>query len=154
MAFFDDMNKALESYPETNVVIEIIDFKQVDGNDLNVNENATFQVQVTNKGPLNLTDVKLRLTALNDALLVGVAGSLVPEKTSAPLQIHGGGGSRITETFTLKAPPDPTPKKQAKTDLLKVTLDTWDANLDRILIDNSKPLDSVNDVQAVKVIGD
>jgi uncharacterized repeat protein (TIGR01451 family) len=150
MAFFDDMTKALETYPETNVVIEIHDFKPVNGNALDVGEDATFQVKVTNKGPLNLTNVKLLPTGVNDALLHIDVGALVPTRHSNPLEIHGNGGSRITEPFTLRAPDKPT--KNGKTEeLLKVTLDAWDANLDRILIDHSNALDVPFDIQEYAV---
>jgi hypothetical protein len=153
MAFFDDMTQALETYPQTNVDIEIIDFKPANGKALNVDEVATFAVKVTNRGPLNLTNVRLLLKALN-AKLIGVAGQPVDSKHSATLaEIHGNGGAKITETFSLKAPSKPT--KQGKTeDLVKVTLDAWDANLDRILIDHSNALDSPSAVKAAEVIAE
>jgi hypothetical protein len=154
MAFFDDMTQALETYPATNVVIEIVNFKPVTGTALNVNEDATFEVKVTNKGPLNLTNVRLHLEAQNDAKLhdkVG-AGLLLDTLNSLTLlEIHGDGGAKITETFRLKAPSKPT--KPGKTeDLVKVTLDAWDANLDRILIDHSNPLDAVKATKAAEVV--
>jgi hypothetical protein len=162
MAFFDDMNTALETYPETNVVIEIVNFTPVTGTALNVDEDATFQVKVTNNGLLNLTDVKLRVKAQSNAKLKEiVAGQfpqdpprviLVDDLLSNPLlEVHGNGGAKITETFTLKAPHKAT--KPGKTeDLVKVTLDAWDANLDRILIDHSNALDSVNATKAAEVV--
>jgi hypothetical protein len=155
MAFFDDMNDALAVYPVDDVLIEIIDFS-APGDVLNQDEEATFKVKVTNTGPLNLTGVTLRVQGRHGARLkrppIGVpntplresraaaaitASLYVDELVSAALpDIRGHGGSRTSETFTLKAPDAP----QASQILIKATLEAWNANLDHILNDHSDPL--------------
>ena len=153
MAFFDDMTAALETYPVTEVLLEIVDVVFPE-NVLNVGEEATFKVKVTNTGPLNLTGVTLRIKGQHGATLKNPGAILtnppvvtraaarlvslfVDELVSAALpQIFGHGGSQTSETFTLKAPDAP----QASQILAKATLEAWDANLNHILIGHSDPL--------------
>jgi hypothetical protein len=153
MGFFDDMTTALAEYPVNDVVLEIVDV-DAPGDVLNVSEEATFKVKVTNNGPLNLTGVTLRIKGQHGALLRNPNGVLDPnpltaeaaaitpvlfvaEFVSDPLPtIFGDGGTRTTGTFTLKAPAAP----QASQTLVKATLEAWDANLDRILVGHSNPL--------------
>ena len=80
MGFFDDFTNALETYPETGVQLEIVEVSFPDSV-LNVEETATFRVKVTNTGPLNLTDVSLRIKGLNGATVAnnGAAAPFVSE---------------------------------------------------------------------------
>jgi hypothetical protein len=48
VAFFDDMLKALEKYPTTDVDLEIVDV-DVAGDALNAGETASFRVRITNR---------------------------------------------------------------------------------------------------------
>jgi hypothetical protein len=155
MAFFDDMTAALATYPVTDVALEIVDVV-ISGNVLNVTEEATFKVKVTNNGPLNLTGVTLRIKGQHGATLRGpgiiftpppavprvAAGSrevspFVDEFVSGVLPtIFAHGGSQTSDSFTLKAPES----AQASQTLIKATLEAWDANLDHILNGHSDPL--------------
>jgi Aminotransferase class-V len=72
MSVIDDLTAAVETYPKSNVHIHIED-PQFPGEVLNVDEEGTFKVRVTNNGPLNLTDVSVKITGLNS---VQVSGSL------------------------------------------------------------------------------
>jgi hypothetical protein len=154
MAFFDDMTAALAIYPVDDVLLEIVDFvTPAPGTVLNVGEEATFKVKVTNTGPLNLTGVTLRIKGQHGATLkrplVVVtprasrvapaisASQFVDELVSAALPtIFGHGGSQTSDTFTLKAPDAP----QASQQLIKATLEAWDANTDHIMNGHSDPL--------------
>jgi hypothetical protein len=154
MPFFDDMQAALETYPETNVTIEIVDVVLSTGDVLNVNETATFRAKVTNTGPLNLTGVTVRIRGLSGATVKdsGAAAPFVTEFVSAPLPtINGHGGSQLSvgSKYTLKAPAS----AQASKNLVRATLEAWDGNLDHILLAHSDPLTSVKGIYAAEVVG-
>ncbi len=171
MAFFDDMTSAVSTYPETEVTIEIIDVV-TEGNALNVNEQASFKIKVTNNGPLNLTGVTLRVKGLNGTtlkkpLVVDSPGIPAASSKSARIdaqpaqfvsefvttalpQISGHGGSQTSAAFTLKAPASAS-NGTAK-NLVKATLEAWDANLDHILIGHSDPLDTVKGIYSAEVV--
>lgn len=142
MAFFDDMNDALEIYPVDNVTIEIIDVTFT-GNALNVNEEGMFRVRINNNGPLELTDVSLKISGQNGAKVKGSAPQLVfaSEFVVGGVQvatIAGHGGSVVTtgSKFHFKAPAG---AQDSKT-LIKATLEAWNANLNHILNGESDPL--------------
>jgi hypothetical protein len=157
MGFFDDMTAAVASYPVDDVLIQIVDFTFPDAV-LNVGEEATFKVKVTNTGPLNLTNVTVRVKGLHGAKLRNpgvilddttiprptaraaaqiVVAQFVDELVSRPLPtILGDGGTATSEVFTLKAPEVP----QASQTLVKATLEAWDADLTNPLVGHSDPL--------------
>jgi hypothetical protein len=62
MSVIDDLTAAVETYPKSNVQIQIED-PQFPGEVLNVDEEGTFKFRVTNNGPLNLTDVSVKIKA-------------------------------------------------------------------------------------------
>jgi hypothetical protein len=64
--FFTDMVQAVEDYAEANVRIEITDVFIKD-QALNTDEKMEARAKVINNGPLNMTNVILRITALNGA---------------------------------------------------------------------------------------
>ena len=148
MAFFDDMAAALQAYPETYVMLEIVDVSFPD-DVLNVNEEATFKVLVYNNGPLQLTGVRVRIKAKHGATLkrpgfiaARLARDLLPQPprefvdeqvSDAMPPIAGYLGLETTQTFTLKAPAG----AQASTTLIEVTLYAWDASPDHILLNLS-----------------
>jgi hypothetical protein len=66
MSVIDDLTTAVETYPKSNVQIQIEDV-EFPGDVLNVDEEGSFKVRVTNNGPLNLTDVTVKLKGLNGA---------------------------------------------------------------------------------------
>ena len=166
MAFsFDEFTTAVATYPETNVGIDVIDVAFSSGTALNVNEEATFKVKITNNGPLDLTDVTVRIKGINGAKLKGslvsnpnpnlnpptiaspsraaTVGPYVDEIVSTSIALVGGhGGSKVTEVFTFKAPANDS-NGSAKT-LVKASLDGWNGSLNHILIGHSDPLESVN----------
>jgi hypothetical protein len=144
VAFFDDMLVALEAYPETYVTLEIIDVVIEEGEDVvNVNDEATFKVKLTNSGPLNLTDVTVRIDGVHGATVKkeGAAAQFeedfVYDLTPRPT-INGDGGELIlppTQSFHFKAPAE----EQDEKTLVKATLERWDGDLSRIMINHSEP---------------
>jgi hypothetical protein len=158
MGFFDDMTAAVASYPVDDVLIQIVEFTFPD-DVLNVGELATFKVKVTNTGPLNLTNVTVRVKGQHGAQLKNpgiildgntiprpaaraaaqaiVVSQFVDELVSKELPTIGGhGGTATSEVFTLKAPDLP----QASQTLVKATLEQWDGDLAHSLIGHSDPL--------------
>jgi hypothetical protein len=162
MAFFDDMSNALDTYPATNIVIKIIDVTlpptgTVPNNVLNVGEQATFKVKVTNTGPLTLTGLKVHLKGLSGATLLspiqvfGKPPIFIGEfVTGAFPDIGGDGDSKTIGPFTFKAPT--ADSKDKPEDLLKATLDAWDAKLDPMLTGHSNKDDAVNDIYSREVV--
>src|SRR5690242_19282215 len=66
--YFDAYTDAIESYPDENVDIKIvIADSDIPGSALNEHEIVTFNVEVTNNGPVTLQDVQLRITGLSGA---------------------------------------------------------------------------------------
>lgn len=140
MAYFDDMQAALEAYPLTDVQLEIVDVT-FPGSALNTGEVGTFRVKVTNTGPLNLTGVTVRVTGQNGAKVAnnGAAAPFVSDFITQELPTIGGhGGSQLSVGSPLKflAPNG----AQASKTLVKATLEAWDANLDHILLSHSDPM--------------
>ena len=143
MGVIEDLDAQIATYPETYVVLDIV---EVDFPDevLNVNEVGTFRVQVTNNGPMNLTDVTVKVKGLNGVLvktgLVQDPGFREDFEIGVP-DILGDGGSQVTQGGVLhfKAPSEPLDSQP----LFKVTLDTWNATFDRILNAHTHPLDTV-----------
>jgi hypothetical protein len=136
MPFFDDMTDAVEAYPETYVDLEIIDVS-IPGDVLNVEEVGFFKVRITNRGPLHLTGVTLRVSGQNGATVrAGLGMPFVSSFISAELptvDAHGGSQELSLPAFT--APAD---AQDSKT-LVKATLEDWDADLNHILIGHSDP---------------
>jgi hypothetical protein len=141
MAYFDDMRAALAAYPVTDVELEIVDV-DTPGDALNVDEISTFRVQVTNRGPLNLTGVTVRVRGQNGATVAnnGAAAPFVSEFITQELLPINSHHSQLTvgSPLKFKAPGG----AQASKTLVKATLEAWDANLDHILIGHSDPLDT------------
>jgi hypothetical protein len=154
MGFFDDMNAALETYPETDVELEIFDVF-IGGEDaINVGETGGFRVRVTNNGPLDLKDVTVRVKGLNGTTVEdNVPGAeLVEEFVTATAfsLIEAQGGSVFTSPrLSFKAPSEPSDGEPQN--LIKVTLEDWDASLNHILVDQSNPLSTVKTIFASEV---
>lgn len=148
MAFFDDMQSALHTYPETNVTLEIVDVTTPGA--LNVGDVGKFHIKVSNNGPLNLTGVTLKITGLNGAT-VSPAYFLprVPEFVSDPLPTIFGHSEYTTPNNPFGF--EPSLAWDPEKNLVKVTLEAWDANLDHLLNVHSNPLDTVKAIYAAVV---
>lgn len=151
MPFFDDMTTALETYPVTDVTLEIVDVV-TPGNALNVTEIASFRVKVSNNGPLNLTNVTVRVKGQNGALVAnnGAAAPFVSEFVTQVLPTIGHNGAQLTigSPLKFKAPAG----AQASKTLVKATLEGWDADLNHILNSHSDPLSTPSGTYAAAVV--
>jgi hypothetical protein len=152
MGFFDDMTEALKTYPEADVKLEIVEVNFPDSA-LNATETGTFRVQVSNTGPLVLTNVTLRIKGLNGATVAnnGAAAPFVSEFVTQELPTiagHGGVEKTVGSPLKFKAPGSPQPARN----LVSVTLEGWNATLDHILIGHSDPLESVKATFAAEVV--
>jgi hypothetical protein len=143
--FFDEMVAAIENYPAVDIDIDIVEVS-VPGDVLNVSEIASFRVRVTNNGPLNLTGVTLRVAGLNGATVAnnGAAAPFVNEFVTQELPtIRGDGGTELTVGSPLKFKAPALAVADAST-LVKVTLEAWTANFDRILKAHTKPTNAAS----------
>lgn len=137
---FDDMTTAIKNYPVTNVDVDVVEVTVPD-NALNVGEHGNFKVRVTNRGPLNMTNVKVHVWAEN-----GVTVSKIPSAgiyvndfiVDLPTETISGHGGTLETTAVLafQAPG----QKQAKMELIKATLDDWDGDLTHMLVGHSDPV--------------
>ena len=145
MAFsFEDMTAAVAAYPAASVDLEIVDV-DIPGSVINVNERPTFRVKVTNRGPLEMTGVTLRIKGLNGATVKqnGAAAPFVSEfvtSTSQLATIGGHGGEQTTNgsPFAFTAPGSAQPNHP----LVQVTLEDHNFTLNHILNGHSDPLPS------------
>jgi hypothetical protein len=145
MAFFDDMTTALETYPVANVTLEIIEV-DFPGSALNARDEGTFKVRVNNNGPLELTDVTLRVSGQNGATVANNGAgavfatefvtSISPVQQVPTIAGHNGSVTTTGGPMKFKAPSG----EQASKALIKVTLESWNANLNHILNSHSDPL--------------
>ena len=143
MTFFQDMTDAVATYPEDYVDLEIVDVTYP-GSVLNVNDEGSFRVRVTNRGALRLNGLTLKVTGRNGALVAnnGAISPFVDEFVTQPLpQIaaHGGSEETVGSPLKFRAPGSAQDAKN----LIKVTLDAWDPDLDHILLAHSDPLETV-----------
>jgi hypothetical protein len=151
-----ELNTAVATYPETNVVLEIVEV-EFPYDALNVDEEGSFRVRVTNNGPLNLTDVTLKIKGLNGALVKsGGAADLEyrDEFIKGTIEkVAGDGGSELTtgSKMNFRAPSEPSEDGESK-NLIKVTLEDWNADLDRILNLHTDPLGTVKATFAAVVV--
>jgi hypothetical protein len=153
MGLIHDLAVAVEDYPITDVDVEIVDVVYP-GNVLNAGEEGTFKVKVSNRGPLNLTNLKVKVAGVHDALvrdpdavtfpngpLSGAIAatpslwreSFISREVSA-LNAHT--SVTLGGPYKFKAPEDAQPSQT----LLKATIEAWNANLNHILIDHTAAL--------------
>lgn len=165
MAFFEDMSSAIRSYPDDNVVIEIVDLDPGSDGSLNTGEQVEFSVRITNNGVLDMTGVTLRLVTDRGATLRRppdvplqggraarvVTATWVEELVSQQIAaVPAQGGTATSETFTLKAPTYVI-GLPSWLNLLTVSLDGWDAGLGFLLNTRSVARAAVNDTFAIHV---
>jgi hypothetical protein len=152
MAFFDDMTAAVASYPQSDVDLEIVDVT-TPGDAFNVNETGNFRVKVTNRGPLNMTDVTLKIRALNGATVAnnGILSPFESEFVTQEMPLvaaHGGSQLTVGSPLKVKAPGSPQPSAN----LVRATLEDWNCNVDHILGSHSDPVDNPRAVYAAEVV--
>ncbi|WP_315094684.1 hypothetical protein [uncultured Cellulomonas sp.] len=70
MTVLDDITTALKDYPSTYVTIEIIDVNWP-GAVISDEDEVEFRFQVTNSGPLEMTDLSFKIEGLHGTLVKG-----------------------------------------------------------------------------------
>jgi hypothetical protein len=150
MTVLDDFSQAIAGYPVDNVDLEFVELEFA-GDVLNKSETAQFRIKVTNRGPLNMTQVRLHIEAQHGARVAdGVIAAFADDfDTGLFSLIPANGGSAVSDgaKFKLRAP---NAVQDAKT-LMRATLKEWDVNPDYLLVDNTTALDEpkANYVSAV-----
>lgn len=141
MSVLQDLVDEIEAYPHTYLTIEIIDVDPP-GTAINVGEDVTFSLQVTNGGPLNLHNLTLTVTGLHGTE-VKAAGAAAPWATEAV--------SNTFDEVPAHHPNSPVLMTGSKmhfkasrarsnpTELIKVTVRDWDTDLEHPLIAHSDP---------------
>jgi hypothetical protein len=136
MGIFDEMVTEVEAYPETHVVLEIVDVSFTE-DVLNQGEVGDFKVRVTNNGALDLTDVTLKVEGRNGATVRdGLAADFAPDFISGELPTIDAHGGFQETTFASFLAPD---REQESKTLVKATLQRWNANTNHIFTDHSDP---------------
>lgn len=140
MSVLDDLVGAVQEYPGTHLELEIVEVDVVEGDELNVDDTATFKVRVTNSGALDVANLQLTIEGLN--------GVTVAQNTlGAPFQdsivtlplptIRGHSDPVVTpgEPYKFKAPGTSLPDSN----LLLVSVGNWNGLINHILNDHSDP---------------
>ncbi|MCA0296270.1 MAG: hypothetical protein LCH96_13380 [Actinobacteria bacterium] len=141
MSVLQDLVTEIESYPHTYLTIEIIDVNPP-GSAINVNEDVTFTVQVSNSGPLNVRDLTLTVTGLNGTQVKapGAAAPWGTEADSNPFDLVPAHQPNTPVVMT-GSPLHFKANRAWSTakDLVSVTVGDWDTDFDHPLIAHSDP---------------
>ena len=153
MPFFDDYTNAIESYPESYVQLEIVNIT-VPGSALNQGETGSFDVKVTNSGPLRMNDLTVRIRGLNGTLVAdaGAAAPYVSEFVTSAGQFpqvpaHNSDGVTNIGGFRFKAPASAQPPQ----DLVEVTFEDWKPDFEHIHLSHTRAADAVKAVHNDRV---
>lgn len=138
MAFFDDFESALETYPVDHVTLSIANVDVESGTDgaVNVGEIWKLKVKVENAGSLNMNNVELHVSGDNGATIstTGAGGPFLSGiQTFGSLTVSAG-GSQKTDFLYFTAPSDVQP---AGTELVKAHVNNWDADLTPLLVNSA-----------------
>jgi hypothetical protein len=129
MGFWDDYSTAVQSYPETNVELAIVDVDPEVGDAINEGEEGTFKIQITNNGPLTLRDVEFKVRGLNGMRVkAGVAhdwaDDFITTNVSVDFVEHNQTKKSQDSPYYFLAPADEQPVR----DLIEVSLANWEAD--------------------------
>jgi hypothetical protein len=143
-----DLVDAIETYPQNHLTLEIYDVDPPGtGTGINADEDCTCKVRVHNSGPLNVTQLTLLIESRPGADGVKLHGGAAfnPSLISAPIELvpaHMPDGDWVD-------PPDGHYHFKAggvsggRVDLVRASVNTWDADLDHPLKAHSDPVPSV-----------
>ena len=135
MTFFTDMKTAIEDYPSTGLDLSIVDLAvQAPGTGpaINTREIWAFQVRIANHGFLNLTELQLHVTGLNDVLVsTSATGPWSSGLYFGSLTVNAG-STQDTVNLFFKAPAS---SKPAGSDLVNAHVNDFKVNLNHLLND-------------------
>jgi hypothetical protein len=128
------------------MTLEILGIDGV-GQVVDVDDEGTFEVKLTNNGPLNVTGVTVRIDGLNGAevkdnnILAEYKSDFVWDNQGGERPtINGHGGELIVPMsvgpFGFKAPARPSRDEKV---LVKATLEDWNGDISHIMINHSDP---------------
>jgi hypothetical protein len=145
MPVLEELATELEEYPATYIDLEFVDV-DIPGSVLNTNEEVQFKLEVHNRGPLTLTNVRLRIRGKNGAKVKGNGAiaqfaSETVTNTIDRIQGHNGNSLQTTEALFLKAPAGTKP---AGTDLVEAFVEEYDADVDHLLVSHTRPSETAN----------
>jgi hypothetical protein len=144
-----DLVDAIETYPTNYLTLEIYDVDPPGpGTGINEGEDITFKVHVHNSGPLNVDNLTILVEARPGADGVKLHGSTVfsPQLTSmviAQVPAHMAADTWVDVPeghYHFKA----GPHSDGEVELVRVSIDQWDADLDHPLKAHSDPVPSDN----------
>ncbi len=155
--FLDNLIEAIETYPQTYLTLEIYDVDPAGtGTAINEGEDVTFKVRVHNTGPLHVNQLTLLIEALPavDGVKLHGATFFEPSLISTPIEQVPAHQKDADWTD----PPDGHFHFKAgaatggKTDLIRVSINTWDTDFNHPLIGHSDPVPSDNVVFNANVL--
>jgi hypothetical protein len=139
-----DLVDAIATYPQTYLTIEIYDVDPPGtATGINEAEDVTFKVRVHNSGLPGADGVKLHGGAAFNPSLTSTPIGLVPGHMADGAWVDPPDGH-----YHFKAG-DPS---GGKVDLVRISINTWDADLDHPLRAHSDPVPSVEDTFAKTVL--
>jgi hypothetical protein len=146
-----DLVDAIETYPTNYLTLEIYDIDPPgSGTGINEGEDVTFKVHVHNSGPLNVDNLTLLIEALPGADGVKLHGSTVFKSNLTSAAIAQVPAHMAADTW-VETPEghyhfEAGPHSDGSVDLIRVSIDQWDADLDHPLKAHSDPVPSDNAV--------
>ena len=122
----DDIADAVANYLSAYVDVSFVDVSADACTSINTLEEVDFKLQIFNRGPLTMKDVKLRIVAKSGAKVKGAGAADVfdGEAFANTIVTVGGHENKTTENLHLKAPAGTKP---AGTELVEAYVDGWDA---------------------------
>jgi hypothetical protein len=140
MIVIDDLVAAANEYPTTSVVLEIVDVT-FPGTAINSLEEGTFRVKVTNRGPLEIDNLRLTISGENGIQIKGNSviatyGRTLDLHMRAPVPPHSTVDANTGPDFGFKAPSSSWSDQKV---LIKATLDEFDVSVESMLSDLKGP---------------
>ncbi|HEV7654654.1 MAG TPA: hypothetical protein VGP36_07950 [Mycobacteriales bacterium] len=151
-----DLVDAIETYPTTYLTVEIFDVDPPGtGTGINEAEDITCKVRVHNSGPLNVLQLRLLVTgeAGSDGVRFHDDTAFSPSLFSTPIELvpahmQDGDWVETPEHYHFKA----GAVSGGRVDLVGVSVDTWNADLEHPLTAHSDPDPSVGDTLSKSVL--
>ena len=149
--------EAIETYPQTYLTLEIYDVDPPgSGTAINEGEDVTFKVHVHNSGPLDVTELTLLVEGLpaTDGVKLHAGTTFNPSLTSTPIdevpahQKDGDWTDPPDGHFHFKA----GGSTGGKSDLVRVSINTWNTNFNHPLVAHSDPVPDDNAVFTANVL--
>jgi hypothetical protein len=151
-----DLMEAIETYPQTYLTVEIVEVNP-EGPETGINEHedVTFRIRVHNSGPLNVLDLKFLVKSEDGADGVKYHGGTAFNSSMytipidlVPGHMHDGDWVETPDHYHFEA----GDVSHGKVDLVSVSVDTWDTDLDHLTKGHSDPVGSVGDTLTKSVL--